>query len=303
MRMDADGQVLVFGAAHADMVLTVADLPRPGETVIALSLDMGFGGKGANQAVAAAATARVRFAGSVGVDDAGDAVIGNLRARGVRTDGVVTRASHPTGTAVVVVDDRGRNQIVVASGAAAIWDSDDIERSLEGIAQGDVVLLQCEVPGGVVARTLHAAAGTPATVVLNLAPFIELPPDAVACADLVIVNESEARSLLGEDLSGGTRELAQRVAASLGSACIVTLGEAGSMHSTADGAVTEVPAYKVADVVDTTGAGDVYAGTLAATLANGRSLQEAMVAASRAAGISVLSPGAQPRLTTPAGID
>jgi ribokinase len=292
-------RVIVFGSAHQDLTLSVASFPAPGETTLARSLTREFGGKGANQAVAAsAAGASVTFVGVVGRDEWAERILNNLARNEVDTRFVSRSPHQPSGLAVVVVDKDGANQIVVAPGAGAAFDTSVVQPAMEVVTPGDVVVVQCEIPFDTVALIVDLAARARAVVVLNLAPFTSLSADTLATASLIIVNESEARSLLRSD-SGGTH-LARRVAEVSGSACIVTLGDRGSSYASPTGDEVVIPPHPVDKVVDTTGAGDVYVGTIAAALARGDGIRTAMAGATFAAAQSVLAGGAQSRLSAPA---
>lgn len=285
------GRVVVLGSLNADLVTAVDRHPAPGETVRGRGLRRLAGGKGANQAVAAAAAgAEVVLVGAVGDDEAGRAYLQRLRERGIGTDHLVVRPGQATGTALIVVDEAGENTIVVVPGANATV-GDEALAALADLGPGDVLLVQLEVPLATVAEACRRASAAGARVVLNLAPYDELPADVVALADPVVVNEHEA-ALLRE--SGLT-------AASL----VVTLGAAGA---TWGDLVLEPPALaELGEVVDTTGAGDSFCGALAAALVledassrgreadvSGAGREPALRAALAAGAASVRSHGAQP---------
>jgi ribokinase len=267
------GRVLVLGSLNLDLVVSVPRHPAPGETVLGGALRRVFGGKGANQAVAAAAAgAPTAMAGRVGDDDAGRAYLARLRELGVDAARVAVSAGTATGHAIVVVDTSGENAIVVSPGANA--EVGEAEAAAAGeLAPGDVLLLQLEVAPGVVAAAARAAAAAGARVVLNLAPYADLPADVLALADPVVVNEHE---------HGLLRRHAEPPS------LLVTSGAAGSRWGS-----RHVAAVPVAEVVDTTGAGDAYCGTLAARLALGDPPETAMRAASAAAAQAVTRLGAQ----------
>lgn len=271
----AVGTVWIVGSLNLDAVVHVERHPRPGETVLGGAIESLFGGKGANQAVAAAcAGARVRMLGRVGDDDAGRAYLRQLRAFGIDVSGVVTDAVAPTGVATIAVAADGENTIIVSPGAngeVVVGDLGPLDES----RPGDVVLLQLEIPLEVVAEAVRRAHDRGARVVLNAAPFAAVAHDALALADPVVVNESEAADLAA---SGAT-------APSL----LVTRGAAGSVWGDAI-----EPAARAQSVVDTTGAGDTYCGTLAAALAAGADRASAMRTAALAAASSVGRRGAQP---------
>jgi ribokinase len=266
------GRVVVVGSLNVDVVVSVERHPGSGETVLGSSLRRLPGGKGANQAVAVAeAGVAVALVGCVGDDADGTAYVAGLTARGVDTAGL-RRVAGPTGTALVVVDRDGENTIVVVPAANALVSGEDV-RDLD-VGPDDVVLLQLEIPLPVVAATIRRAAAAGARVVLNLAPFAELPADLLDACDPVVVNEHEAAALTHRPRS-----------------LLVTLGSRGARWER-PGEKVEVDAPHV-EAVDTTGAGDMFAGTLAAALASGASEREAVTAAVAAAARSVTRPGAQ----------
>lgn len=262
--------VWVLGSLNVDVVVRVARHPAPGETVLGDDPATTFGGKGANQAVAAAAAgASVRMLGAVGQDAEGGAYRDRLDAFGIDTTGV-RQVDGVTGRALIVVAEDGENTIVVSPGANAAVGQEDLE-ALQP-APGDVVLLQLEVALDVVAEAARRADRAGARVVLNIAPFAALPPDVLDLADPVLANEGEAAELVARP-----REL------------LVTRGAEGSTWGD-----LALPAAPVAAVIDTTGAGDAYCGALAAALAAGADRAAAMRTATAAAATAVSRRGAQP---------
>lgn len=274
------GRVLVLGSLNVDVVTRVHRHPAPGETVLGDGLQRFAGGKGGNQAVAAsAAGARVAFAGAVGSDDAGAAYRRRLADLGIDVAALVT-VDGPSGHALVQVDEGGENSIVVIPGAnAAVNDAEGSPamRAVAELAPGDVLLMQLEVPLTTVAAAARLAAQRGARVVINAAPFAELPAETIAVADPLIVNESEAALLARSGVRPGS--------------LLVTAGSGGSTWGE-----IHVPAEVVAPdhVRDTTGAGDAYCGAFAAALARGAGAEEAMRAASHAGAEAVRRIGAQP---------
>lgn len=264
----------MLGSANIDVVVRVPRHPSPGETLIGGDPQLAFGGKGANQAVAAAvAGARVRMIGAVGDDAEGAAYRDRLAAFGVDV-GAVRVVPGATGRAFIAVADDGENTIIVSPGANAVVGQEDVA-VLDAIAAGDVLLLQLEVGLDVVAAAARVASEAGARVVLNVAPYADLPAAVLALADPVVANETEAALLAAS--GGAPAEL------------LVTRGESGSSWGG-----LSVPADRVEHVVDTTGAGDTYCGALAAALASGRDRESAMRAAAAAAARSVEHEGAQP---------
>lgn len=276
------GSVIVFGSLSQDLHLQMPRHPGSGETVMSGDIEYRFGGKGANQAVAAArAGAASVFIGKVGGDRQGQEYLRRLGRFGVDTSRMQVVPDAPTGTAIIYVDDSGENMIVVAPGANHRMSSTDVG-SLAGIGPGDVLLMPLELPLDVVADAARHAASRGARVVLNLAPFAELPADVLALCDPVVANEHEAGLLRDSGAEVGS--------------LLVTLGAEGSRWGD-----VEVPAERVSPV-DTTGAGDAYCGTLAARLSLGDGPAQAMTAASVAAARCVLHPGAQPDPDEPAPV-
>jgi ribokinase len=277
--------VAVLGSANLDVVLAVRDLPRPGETVLARGRATGPGGKGANQAVAAARCgARTAFVGAVGDDDAGALLRRGLDDAGVRQ--ALTPSRRPTGTAYVVVDHRGENAIVVDPGANAdLVALDDGQRRV--LRDARVLLCQLEVPLGTVATALGVAGGLR---VLNAAPAQRLPDEVTDRVDVLVVNEHEA--LAGLDPAATTLERAVGRLLERVPEVVVTLGADGALVAQRGAAPTRVPAVPARTVVDTTGAGDVFCGAYAASRAAGADTTRAAALACAAASLSVERPGA-----------
>ena len=270
------GRVLVLGSLNVDLVTRVGRHPRPGETVAGEGLRRLAGGKGANQAVAAAAAgADVAMAGCIGDDAGGRAYLERLVRRGVDVSAVRVVAGEPTGHALVVVADDGENTIVVVPGANARLDGREVE-AVDALGEGDVLLVQLEVPVPAVATAARRAAGRGARVVVNVAPWASLPPDVVALADPVVANEHEMKALA--EAGAPPRSL------------LVTFGSNGASW---DGAITPAHVVDRADVVDTTGAGDAFCGALAAALARGDDRDDALATALAAGAAAVRHEGAQ----------
>jgi len=275
------GRVIVFGSLSQDLHLDVERHPRSGETLMSGDIEYRFGGKGANQAVAAARVgAHSILIGKVGDDPQGHEYVERLTRFGVDTSRMAVEADRPTGTAIIFVDGAGENMIVVAPGANGTMSMDDLAR-LNDIAESDVLLMPLELPHDVVAAAARFAHGRGARVILNLAPYAPLPPDVLELADPLVVNEHE------EALMRDSGYPARNV--------LVTMGSRGSRWEEA-----MIEAER-ATAVDTTGAGDAFCGTLAAHLCRGVDRVTAMRAASAAAARNVEHHGAQPPLTEPAG--
>ncbi|HEX7538268.1 MAG TPA: PfkB family carbohydrate kinase [Dermatophilaceae bacterium] len=270
------GRVVVIGSLNIDLVTHVERHPGPGETVMGTGLERLAGGKGANQAVAAsAAGATVVMAGCVGSDEAGSAYLARLLALGVNVASMRVAPGCPTGHALITVDDAGENSIVVVAGANSAVSVDDLE-VMEFVGPGDVVLLQLEVPLEVVTAAARRAAARGARVVLNMAPYAALPPDVVALADPLVVNEHEALWLADSE--------------AMPASLLVTFGAAGAAW---DGDQLTGPVVEQSEVLDTTGAGDAFCGALGAALAAGAGRREALQAALAAGADAVRHHGAQ----------
>ncbi|MBM7479107.1 ribokinase [Oerskovia jenensis] len=298
------GSVVVVGSANVDLVVDVPRHPGGGETILGGDLRRNPGGKGANQAVAAARAggADTTFVGALGRDEPGDLLLASLDRGGVRTD-LVERTTAPTGTALITVSPDGENAIVVAPGANSHVRIGP--EQAERIGAADVVLAQLEIPLDVVLAA-GAARRPGAVLALNAAPSRDLPDEMWAALDLLIVNEHEARDLAGE-AAGPTGaaptdpvDAAARLAATLLArvpAVVVTLGGAGCLVVRRGAEPVHVPAPRV-DAVDTTGAGDTFCGVLAAALAGGSTLVDAARTASFAGALAVTRPGAQDAVPT-----
>ncbi|MCW2528838.1 MAG: PfkB [Pseudonocardiales bacterium] len=292
--------VVVLGSANTDLILRVDALPGPGRTVLGAEPVSGPGGKGANQAVAAAdAGASVAFIGCVGSDREGAAIAADLLRGGVSTTHLRSIADHRTGLAVVLVDSNGENQIVVSPGANSQLSVDDVEDSRALIGSARVLLLQLEVPFDVVRHALIVASKSDTAAVLNLSPTMRVDADTMAMVDVLIVNRSEAEFILGSTVVDGLvlADIAERLRQLGPAAVVVTAGEAGALCVTAEG-LTHVPAQPVR-VVDTTGAGDAFAGALAAELSRGAGLAAAVGVANAAGAAAVQRSGARGHYGSP----
>jgi len=277
--------VLVFGSANADLVFPVPELPAPGRTVLGRGWRALPGGKGANQAVAAARDgAPTAFAGAVGQDGMAEVALSALRGTAADLSRVAV-VEAPTGVAAICVDPAGRNQIAVAAGANLAARAAQIEDA--ALTPGTVLVLQMEVPAAENAALIMRAKARGVRVLLNLAPPAALPREALAACELVIVNEHEAE-WLARHLGCGPD--AASLAAALGTGVARTLGEAGA-EAVEGGALLRVPALAVR-VVDTTGAGDTWCGVLAAALSRGAGLEAAMRRAAAASAIACTREGA-----------
>lgn len=284
--------IVVVGSINADLTVRVARHPSPGETLMGNGGGVTAGGKGANQAVAAALQgASVAMVSAVGKDPYAAPATEHLRAAGVDMHSVA-EVDGPTGLAVITVADDGENSIVVVPGANATVDAAYVDSCADVIAAAEIVLLQGEIPADGFAAAVRHARGR---VVVNLAPVIEVDRDALLQADPLMANEHEAGLIL-EQLGAGisSQEPADLAQALLGAgfpSVVLTLGGAGAMVADADGS-TPIATPKVS-AVDTTGAGDAFAGAFVARLTAGDSLVQAAEHAARVGAFAVTGEGAQ----------
>ncbi len=293
--------MLVVGSVNADLVVRTKRLPAPGETVTGGTFSQHHGGKGANQAVAAARLgAHVTFVGAVGNDEFGRQALDDLQRAGVGVSGLRV-AGVPTGVALILVDEAGENQIVVASGANASVDGALVAEALSTdsmTAAGGVYLANFEIADEAVLAGARIAADAGMRIVINPAPARELPASLLSLRPILVPNEGEAQALTGEmEPLNAARVLAARS----GAAVVVTLGPQGAIVVN-EGEAEQVPA-PLLEAVDTTGAGDTFAGAFAAELAAGSPLIDAVRFAVRAASLSVTVPGARDGMPTRAEVE
>ncbi|MHA6687860.1 ribokinase [Mesorhizobium sp. A556] len=293
--------IIVIGSINLDMITTVDRLPSPGETVRGSGFKTSAGGKGANQALAAArAGAKVRMVGAVGKDSFAAEALTCLEQAAIDLSGV-GQMHASTGTAAILVDDAGENVIAVAPGANDSVLPGDLAKAF--LAKGDIVLLQQEIPLQTVEAALDAARKAGAITVLNTAPFRTEAAGFLDKADYVVANETEfdlygeALALAGRDRPARMRAFAQKT----GRTIVVTLGGDGVIAATADDFL-QVPALKIKPV-DTVGAGDTFCGYLGAALAAGLPLEKALERAAAAGSLACLKPGAQPSIPFAKDVD
>jgi ribokinase len=287
--------VIVFGSIHLDLIFSLPHIPLPGETVLGPSTRIEPGGKGANQAVAAARDgATVIMAGSVGRDALADGALGLLRTAGVNLDRVVA-VDATTGCAAITVDPAGNNAIAVGSGANLAARASQVEDAL--LKPGATVVLQMEVPANETAALITRARAAGARAVLNLAPAAALPEDVLRAVDVLVVNDTEGAWLAGHlGCAASAEALRDRLG---GVAVVLTRGGEGADVASRD-AVWHEPAEHVV-ATDTTAAGDCFVGVLAHRLDRGETLRAAVRRASIAAAICCTRPGSQGSI--PAGAE
>jgi ribokinase len=293
-------RILVVGSANVDFTVAAPRLPRPGETVTDGALLVNHGGKGANQAVAGRRLgAEVRLIACVGDDASGREVVAELDAQGIGTGGVVATARAATGTALIVVDREGRNQIAVAPGANRELTVAHLRARAGDFAWAQVVMCQLEIPLDTVAEALGLARRQGAITILNPAPVPDRPLGCLGLADYLTPNEGEAERLSGG--AAGVEGAAAALRAAGVGTVVVTLGERGAVAFGGEGAI-RVPAFHVT-AVDTTAAGDAFNAGLAVGLAEGRALAGALGLASATAALACTRRGAQASLPSRAEVD
>jgi ribokinase len=315
--VDLDARLTVLGSLNMDISVTVPALPGPGATVLGGAAAIAPGGKGANQAVAAArlgadAGIRVRMVGCVGDDDFGRTLRATLTREGIDDRAVRTVPGAPTGIAMITVDESGENMITVAPGANHQVGEPELAALSESADPARVLVISAEVPVPVILAALGAGsaeppAGAKPLTVLNLAPA---PPREVAAGilkarpDWLVVNESEAAAVLGRPvggLAGAARAATDLVAAGARNA-VVTAGSAGAAYQCDDQALSRTVAAFSVRAVDTVGAGDTFVGALAVALAGGIASGEAVTAAAAAGAAAAARPGTQPGMPRPGDI-
>lgn len=290
------GTVVVFGSVNVDATSYVREFPRPGETVHSHAFRVALGGKGANQAVAAHLSgASVQLVARVGDDANAEVPLREFTGFGLATDGVTAVAGEPTGIAQITVSGTGENTIVVTAGANASFGAEVVAEEAGRIAAAAAVLTQGELPVPTIEALAAACDASGVRFVLNLAPPVAVAREALAVADPLVLNVHEARTLgLGVALpndapAAAWRDAAASVVGDLARSVVVTLGARGAVAADADG--SWALAAPVVAAVDTTGAGDAATGTLAAMLAEGRSLPDAVRAAVAAGALAVQGRG------------
>ncbi len=289
--------ITVVGSLNMDLVMYADKIPRPGETVLGKNFKQIPGGKGANQANAAAKLgASVNMIGCVGNDFFGEQLLDSLQRDGVNTDHVLVKPNVSTGVAIILVESSGDNCITVASGANYLITEDDITEVKDIITASDVILLQLEIPLEIVKSTILSAKSAGKTVILNPAPAAELDSIILENTDILTPNETELEFLSGHrtdtlaDLKAAGEILLHKGVKEL----VITLGSKGCLHMK-DQTVTHYHAYKV-NAVDTTAAGDSFNAALAVSFSKGETMKEAIEFAMKVGAMTVTKEGAQTSL-------
>lgn len=291
--MDAK-RILIVGSSNTDMVIKTQKFPSPGETILGGKFLMNAGGKGANQAVAAARTGgKVTFVGKIGNDIFGKQAVQQLKDEGINVEFVSVDEQNPSGVALITVDSKGENSIVVAPGSNGTLSSSDFDKASHVLDESAFVLLQLEIPIPTVEHIAEMAAKKHTKVILNPAPAARLSDELLRNISIITPNESEAELLTGIKV---TDEQSALKAASLLhekgiETVIITLGAAGAFLLS-EGKHEIISAPKV-DPVDTTAAGDTFNGALVVALSEGKSIRDSIAFANKAAAISVTRIGAQ----------
>jgi len=300
----ATGKLVVLGSINADHILNIEQFPRPGETVIGKQYKVAFGGKGANQAVAAGRSgADIAFIACVGADDIGERVRQQLASDRIDTQPIEAIADSTTGVALIFVNAEGENVIGIDAGANAAVTPDYLARYQQKVIDADALLMQLESPLETVIAAASLAKQHQTQVILNPAPARELPDDLLATIDMITPNETEAQRLTGiavnddNDAARAAQALHDKGIATV----IITLGSRGVWLSE-NGNGKLVPGFKV-KAVDTIAAGDTFNGALVTALLEGKTMADAVRFAHAAAAIAVTRPGAQPSVPWREDID
>jgi ribokinase len=290
-------KIVVVGSSNTDMIIKVSRIPRPGETIMGGRFSMAAGGKGANQAVAAArAGGNVVFIGKLGRDLFGEQAIRGLAEDRIDTSGILRDEHNPSGIALISVDEHGENSIAVASGANGNLLPDDLAGFADVICSAKILLMQLEIPLETVSILASLAHEKGVEVILNPAPARGLPAELLKCLSILTPNESEAQLLTGVAVHDeeAANQAAEVLRAGGVNTILITLGARGAFHAKADRRCI-IPTFKV-EPVDTTAAGDVFSGSLVVGLAEGKRIEDAVRFANAAAALSVMKMGAQPSI-------
>ena len=296
--------IVVLGSINMDLVGAVSRFPSPGETVLGGDFSTAPGGKGANQAVAAARMgASVRMIGRVGSDVFAPTLLNNLRANGVDVTGVTQDPDAPSGVAMVLLDASHENRIVVLSGANMRCDDTQVDAAALALQGADALMLQCELPSAVSLEAARIAREMGIRVVWDPAPADAFPPEAYALVDVLTPNQAEAAALTGIDVTdAASAETAARALLQRGvRAVVVKLGEHGAFYLSGDHS-GYVPPFEV-DAVDTVAAGDAFGAAMTCALAEGKPLPDAVRYGAAAGALAATRPGAQNAMPTRAEVE
>jgi len=293
--MSEQPTILVVGSINMDMIMRVAEMPAPGETVPGGEFSTSPGGKGANQAVAVARTGgKCHMLARVGDDAFGTRLIDVLNAEGIDCDGVMVTSKTSTGAAMILVDGMGENSIVISGGANLALTPDDIFPRGDLFEAADIVVLQLEIPLPTVRAAVDLARRHRCRIVLDPTPVPRSMPEELFAVDIITPNAIEAERITGMEAveERVDRQVASELVERGAGAAVLKIGGRGSVVVSADGEIARVPPYRV-DIVDTTGAGDAFTGTLAVAVAKGMTLCQAARIANAAGALACTKFGAQ----------
>lgn len=294
--MEKSTEIVVVGSTNVDMVARVAHLPLPGETIGEAEYSVAYGGKGANQAVAAAkAGGHVTFVSYLGEDVYTDALLASFKEAGINTEYIRKLRGVSTGVALIFVSEAGENSIAVAPGANGLLQGDGVRELFPLIERAGVLVLQLEIPFPTVTALVEYAHSVGTKVVLNPAPAKKIPLDLLRQVDVLILNETEAAFITGKSFQEAeAMDMAQYLCGEGVQTVILTLGKKGSVVA-GKGLAESIPSYKV-KAVDTTGAGDTFCGAFVARWMEGSDVLASVRFATAAAALSVTRAGAQPSI-------
>jgi ribokinase len=297
--------ITVIGSFVADLTARTPHMPRPGETVLGLSFKLGPGGKGGNQATAAArAGSHVNFITKLGDDEFGNMAVKSLGADGINLDHTIITKEYPTGAALILVDDHGENMIVVTLGASGMITRDEVLSAGDLIKKSSLVVIQLETSNEANIAAVELAHSCKIPVLFNPAPYkTDYPREILPMVTFITPNETEAGYMAGVEITSEDTALAaaQKIKEMGVEKVIITLGKRGCLLYNNKDAYCFIPAFKV-DVADTTGAGDAFNGGFAHALDSGMDINQAVRFASAAAGLSVTRFGTAPAMPTSAEI-